>query len=120
MTETSRWSIRQLYHYLVCFATLMLLIIGAIQLLGGLVDWALPERIPARPLDLELRYAELRAKESRLTEEQLKRQVEAEQKEQEAAMRRGRIRRLVNSLALIAVPLPVYLHHWGRIRRGEV
>ena len=120
MTEGGRWSIRQLYHYLVCFATLMILIIGTIQFLTGLVDLIYPERYPyGRPLEIEARYAERKAKEPGLTREELKREVEEEQKEQERAMKRGRIRRLINSLVFMAVPAPIYAYHWRRIQRGE-
>lgn len=116
MAETSRWNIRQVYLYLVCFATLMMLIVGSVQLIMGLVDFVYPE--PAYYPDAKFRYAEIQ-KNPDLTREEIDRQVEEERQRAELAMERARVRRIINSIALIAVSLPVYFYHWRKIQRGE-
>ncbi|MHB1044208.1 MAG: hypothetical protein ACYC0Q_15410 [Eubacteriales bacterium] len=116
MTEAGRWNIRQVYLYLVCFATLMMLIIGSVQLIMSLVDFVYPEQVYIP--DAKLRYAEIQ-KDPGLTKEEIDRQVEEERQRSELAMERSRVRRVINSVALIVVSLPVYVYHWRKIQRGN-
>ena len=117
MAGTSRWNIREIYLYLVCFATLMMLIIGAVQLVMSLVDFLYPEPPPYLPGE-KLRYYEMAQKNPGLTPEEIDRQVEMERQRSELSLQRARARRVINSAALILVSLPVYIYHWRRIRHG--
>ena len=105
------WDVRQTYFYLVCFATLLMVIIGTVQVAGRVLDLAFPEEpYPAvlerprpTPPDAELdSFEETRARE------------EAHRVRQQ---RRRDVRDLLASLALVLVAAPVYLYHWRRVRR---
>lgn len=119
MTESTRWNIRHVYLYLVCFATLMMVVIGVAQLATGLIDAALPEpnRYPTA-IELKDRYATLAQKDPSITQQDIERQAAVERAEQERLMRLQRIRGIVHSLALVVVAFPVYLYHWRTIRQG--
>ncbi|HBC93072.1 MAG TPA: hypothetical protein DCZ10_09295 [Pelotomaculum sp.] len=118
MTE-SRWNIRQVYLYLVSFATLMMLIVGSVQLIMGVVDLVYPD--PTKGMgyyDTKIRLSDMQQKYPNLTQEEFEKQLQEEKQDQEAAWRYQRIRRFINSLALVVVSLPFYLYHWRKIQRG--
>ncbi|TEB04588.1 hypothetical protein Psch_03348 [Pelotomaculum schinkii] len=118
MTE-SRWNIRQVYLYLVSFATLMMLIVGSVQLIMGVVDLVYPD--PTKGMgyyDTKIRLSDMQQKYPNLTQEEFEKQLQEEKQNQEAAWRYQRIRRFINSLALVVVSLPFYLYHWRKIQRG--
>lgn len=117
MTEASRWNIRQVYLYLVCFATLMMLIVGSVQLVMSLVDFVYPEQFYYP--DAKARIIAENQKMPNVTQEEIDRQVEEERQRGESAMERSRVRRMINSVAFIVVSLPVYVYHWRKIQRGE-
>lgn len=110
------WDIRRIYLYLVSFATLMMLIIGTVQIINALVDFAVPPP-KAYPLKIE-RVKEL-SNNTKLTKEEIEKQAAEEEARQEADQRHWRIKRLIESLALVAVALPTYLYHWRKIQKAE-
>jgi len=116
MAEMNRWDIRHVYLYLVCFATLMMVIIGSVQLMNGLVDVLYPNTYlgPKAPP-----YTAMQQKDSNITQEEINRQTEEEQQRQEASMNRSKVINIVNSLALIGISLPIYFYHWRKIQHGE-
>jgi hypothetical protein len=121
MTGSDGWSIRQVYLYLVCFATLMLVLIGSIQLVMGIVDLVYPER-NGYPTAYEMtaRYSELNAKNAAITLQDAARLAKEERRRQEDAMRRTRVKNLIRSAAFIAVAFPVYAYHWRRIQSATI
>ena len=107
------WDIRRIYLYVVSFATLMMLIFGAVNIIQSLVDFVVPQ-----PYDVKM-YPE-QVKEPQISPEQAQKQ-EAERKAAwDESQRYYRIRRLIESLAMIVVALPTYLYHWRKIQRTEV
>lgn len=119
MAETSRWNIRQVYLYLVCFATLMMLIVGSVQLIMSFVDILYPEPLYPLAIETKMRYTETQQKNQNISQEEIDRQLELESQQRELSMKRSNIRRVINSTALILVSLPFYLYHWRKIQHGE-
>lgn len=109
-------NIRLLYLYLFAFIGLLITVIGAVQLVDlGLTVLVFPESdlyeyYPAR---LEEPGAELSAEEQTA--------YEAEMQEFNAISQiRQRQRQLITALSMIVVGTPLYLYHWGIIKRdGE-
>ncbi|MDX1548265.1 MAG: hypothetical protein R3247_14800 [Rhodothermales bacterium] len=114
------WDVRQTYYYLVCFATLLMVIIGAAQSVRAGLDLALPEE-PFRPTALDLRERVLRPGgapgDSTFTRAELEAMADEEQARLERQMRRNALRRLLGSLALVVIAAPVYAYHWRQVRR---
>lgn len=116
----SRWNIRQVYLYLVSFATLMMLIVGSVQLIMGVIDLIYPD--PTKGMgyfyDTKMRLSDLQKQYPNITQEELDKQLQDEKLNQEASWRYQQIRRFINSLALVVVSLPFYLYHWRKIQQG--
>lgn len=119
MAEGRQWNIRQVYLYLVCFATLMMLIIGLVQLIMGVVDLIYPDpNIAPRYLDTKMRVSEMQRNNPSITQEDLEKQIQEENERQVVSQKYYQVKRFINSLALVVVSLPVYLYHWRKIQRG--
>jgi hypothetical protein len=115
----SRWNIRQVYLYLVSFATLMMLIVGTVQLIMGVVDLVYPD--PTKGMgyyDTKMRLSELQQKNPNINQEDFEKQLQEEKQNQEAAWHYQKIRSFINSLILVVVSLPFYLYHWRKIQRS--
>lgn len=96
------WDIRRIYLYLVAFATLMMVVIGAIRVVDAVVNIAYPEPPP-------IVYKDPNSTQPSKEEQQL----ELERQ------RYYKIRELISSLAMVGVATPVYLYHWRKIQRTE-
>lgn len=114
------WDIRKTYYYLVCFATLLMTIIGAWQTVQNLLDLALPSE-PYRPTSVEMyeRFRRSPDEEPPYTREELERMADEEAARFQRDMRRNNVRSLLSSIALVLIAAPVYLYHWRQVRRGE-
>lgn len=115
------WDVRQTYYYLVCFATLLMVIIGTVQLVQNVLDLALPEE-PYRPtaLEMEERFLRPRADTTAApayTREELAQMAEDEAERQLRSNRRNALRNLLGNLALVLIAAPVYVYHWRKVRR---
>ncbi|AVX20111.1 hypothetical protein SAMN02745885_00978 [Carboxydocella sporoproducens DSM 16521] len=98
----SNWDIRRIYLYLVAFATLMMMVIGAIRVVDAVVNIVYPEPPPVVYKDP-------------ISTQASKEELQLEQERQ----RYYRIRELISSLAIFGVATPVYLYHWHKIQRSE-
>jgi len=105
--SASRWSLRNIYLYLVCLITLIMVIVGAAQAVrsavellypdpGGTVAGKVPTDDKGKPL---------------YSEEEWKRQQDAGKESQ----RRYAVLSLVSSLAFVFIAGPVYVYHWRKI-----
>ena len=119
-----KFSLREVYYYLVSFVTLMMVIIGLYQLVNAGIG--LFEPLPPYAERLESRTElELRSKERfpQATDEQIARLVDEElaarRHEVEARQNYWRWRRLIESLAFIAIAFPIYRYHWRLVREYE-
>lgn len=112
MAEGNRWDIRHVYLYLVCFATLIMLIVGTVGLINGLVEVIYPNPY----LGSKITPYDIQQRNSNIPPEEINEQTEEEQRLQEASMKRSTVIRIVNSAALIFVSLPIYIYHWRKVR----
>ena len=103
----ARWSLRNIYLYVVCLITLIMVIVGAANGIRSAVELFYPDPgyfgYYAEPIKVE--------GESGLTEEQI-----AEQEElAKAQSRRQGVLSLAGNLAMVFIAGPIYLYHWRKI-----
>lgn len=117
------WEIRSTYLYLVCFATLMMVIVGTVMTVRNALDLALPTE-PYRPTPVEL-YERTRVhpgvhpgavEPAPFTREELQQMADEEAERMRREQRRSDVRDLLGSLALLLIAAPVYLYHWRLLR----
>jgi hypothetical protein len=106
MSTASRWSLRNIYLYLVCLITLIMLIVSAVNVVRSVVELVYPD--PAASLE-RLPAPEVAGEE--VDEEYLEEQRQA----QADSSRRWSILSLVTSATMILVAGPLYLYHWRKI-----
>ena len=108
---TMAWDVRQTYYYLVCFATLLMVIIGTVQVAGRLLDLSIPDEP----------YAPVVERPGTTPEDATDEGFEARRARENAhhfrQQQRRHVRDLLGSLALVLVAAPVYVYHWRRVRR---
>jgi len=108
---SSGWTIRNIYLYLVCLITLVILIFSVVDVVKNVVELLYPEpnqvMMPVPPLSTKDTLDEV--------------QLERDQKQQQELQRQWNLRRtvvnLVRSGALLLVAGPLYIYHWRRIER---
>ena len=113
------WDVRQTYFYLVCFATLLMVVIGVVQSVRAGLDLALPEegyRPPLFEMHTQMQ-ARLGQADSTFTREELQQMADEEAARQERMARRRALRQLLGNLALVLIAAPLYLYHWRQVRR---
>lgn len=98
-----RWSLRNIYLYLVCLITLIMVIVAVVGLVRSTVELVYPDpgyfAEPAKDGD-----------DGRTQE-----QIDAERKYQEESSRRYAILNLVGNGAMLLVAGPLYVYHWRKI-----
>lgn len=104
MAARDRFSLRNLYLYLVCLITLIIVIFSAVNVVRGIVELAYPDpgfyySYPERP--------------EGMTEEKLEEQEQAARDSQ----RRAAVLGLVSSGAALLIAGPLYVYHWRRIEK---
>jgi hypothetical protein len=117
------WDVRRTYYYLVCFATLLMMIIGSVQLVQNTLDLIFPEEhYRMTPMDVYDRYQRPggnAATETPYTQEELEQMIEEEAERNERQARRRALRNLLGNIALIVIAAPVYVYHWRKVRAVE-
>lgn len=114
------WDIRQTYYYLVCFATLIMVIIGAVGVVQSTLDIVYPTAT-YRPSVAEMheRTRPRSDEEPAFTREELEQMAEEENARLEQSERRRALRSLLGNLALALIAAPIYTYHWRQVRRVE-
>ncbi len=116
------WDVRNTYFYLVCFATLLMMIIGASQVVFRGLDLILP-REPYGPTvsELEMRYTRPNDPDAKpqYTREELEQMAREETERNARQQRTNALRGLLGNLALVMIAAPVYLYHWRRVRHTK-
>ncbi|MBE0477427.1 MAG: hypothetical protein IBX62_10050 [Coriobacteriia bacterium] len=112
MAATSRWSLRNIYLYLVCLITLIMVIVGVINAVRASVELIYPDPYAYGPV-----YSP-EEKPGAGPEEQ-REAAEEQRRLSERSARRQAILNLVGSAATVLVAGPVYLYHWRKIE-GEL
>ncbi len=103
MAIQERLTLRNLYLYLVCLVTLVMSIVGAVNLVRSTVELIYPD--PG--------YYAVGAKEPGVSEEEQQRREQAARESQ----RRQAVLGLVGSGTLLLVAGPLYAYHWRRVQR---
>lgn len=101
------WSLRNIYLYLVCLITLIMVIVGAVGVVRGVVELAYPDPYAGgymeRPVDGKGDPA--------ISDAEWERQQELSRE----SSRRYAILSLVGSGALVLIAGPLYVYHWRKI-----
>ena len=114
-----KWNLEHVYFYLVCFISLILIIIGAVTLAQAGIAHIAPVYDDYSPFAQPEPYMEVADGEKGFGPEL----IEEEKARYEAISRenyyRSLLRDTIRGLVFIAVALPVYLYHWRKISRLE-
>jgi hypothetical protein len=114
------WDIRRIYLYLVSFATLMMMIISTVQVFQGIFNIVYPNPEPGPYIsDIRMRYQEAIKTNSKITEAEIKSQVETERAQNLKNDRYYRVKSVIDNIIFFGVALPVYLYHWKKIQGSE-
>jgi hypothetical protein len=101
----SRWSLRNIYLYLVCLITLIMVIVSVVGVVRSTVELVYPD--PGYYSDVP--------KEAGGTSDRTAADIQAERDAQEAQSRRYAIISIVGNAAMLLVAGPLYVYHWRKI-----
>ena len=114
------WELGKTYYYLVCFATLMMMIIGSVGIVEAGLDLVLRpnEGYPDR-YELYRQHVEMRSDgESVPTQEEIDEMLAERTEHNLRRARRNQIRRMCVHIALVLIAAPLYSYHWKRVRNA--
>lgn len=100
-----RWSLRNIYLYLVCLITLIMVIFSVVNVVRATVELVYPDPGYFYEIPIE------KGGTSGLTQEQIDRQNEMQRQQSQ----RQAILSLVGGVALLVVAGPLYVYHWRKI-----
>lgn len=101
---SSRWSLRNIYLYLVCLITLIMVIVATVGLVQNTVRLIYPE--------VGYYYSEpVKEGADGLTQDEIDRQRELDQQRAQQQA----IYSLVGNVAMLLVAGPLYVYHWRKI-----
>ena len=107
---------RQIYYYLVCLITLVMIIIGTVQVVNRTTDMVLPPEPYRAPLTEFSTGTPDGEQVAGPTREEREAQVRQNEERQIRESRRNAIRGLIGNITLLALAVPIYWYHWRRIR----
>ena len=107
----ARWSLRNIYLYVVCLITLIMVIVGGAGAIRSVAELAYPDP------GYDYRAAPLPVKgEEPVSEEDL---AEQEEFARAQSVRQG-VLNLAGNLAMVLIAGPIYLYHWRKIEMEHV
>ena len=108
------WTPRNIYLYLVCLITLVMIIFGTVNLVRAVVELVYPEPVPevVRVVPTAAPGAEVTAPPQPSEEE-----IAAQQKSQRQWALRHAVLNIVGNGALLLLAGPLYLYHWHKIQQ---
>ncbi len=111
------WQMRNIYLYLVCFVTLMMIVFGLAAFLNNAARLAFPldYRYYITLMDLEAEFVNAGKEVPSL--EELRSLQQERMDAVEARERAYLLRDLISSLTVWLVALPFYLFHWKKVKR---
>jgi len=106
-----RWSLRNIYLYLVCLITLIMVIVAAVGVVRGIVEFAYPDPgyVSTEPIPVG------EDKQPLYTQEEWEKMKAEEQARMEASTRRYAVLSLVGNAAMLFIAGPLYIYHWRKI-----
>ncbi|MHB1382667.1 MAG: hypothetical protein ACYCXJ_10670 [Thermoleophilia bacterium] len=99
--------LRNVYLYLVCFVTLMMVLFGIIFTVQSITDLVFPTTYYSYP-------APVSEKDGKLSEEQIK-QNEENRKMEKANQENQNKKNVAKAVAVVLVALPTFGYHWRKI-----
>jgi len=106
-----RWSLRNIYMYLVCLITLIMVIVAAVGVVRSAVELAYPD-----PYSYGITSPVDEKGQATMTEEQL----QAEQDAQARSAQRYAVLNLVGNVAMLLIAGPLYIYHWRKIETEHI
>lgn len=106
----SRWSLRNIYLYIVCLITLIMVIVGAAGTVRTIVEFIYPD--PGGAMFFPSK-AEPSKRDAEIAE------FEEQQELQRAQSTRQSALNLAGNIALVVIAGPLYVYHWRKIE-GEL
>lgn len=120
MTIRPTLTLRNVYLYLVCFVTIIMILIGLVTTVNNLIDlvYQVPPYVESREILMKNfndmgetgPYADMTFEEY----EALRKSEMALQKERDRAYD---VRRLLQSFSIFIVAVPFYVYHWRKIEK---
>jgi hypothetical protein len=114
-----RWNIHQIYFYVVCFVTLIMVISGITSVVRAGIQMVIPIPDTDRPYyDKPYMPGEAAAKSSlpkEVIEEEIAKQQAFYETQQKTYSFYNPLLMVINGLVQILVAVPVYLYHWRKI-----
>jgi len=110
-----KWNLEHVYFYLVCFISLILIIVGAVTLAQAGIAYIAPVYDDYGPFAQPAPYMELAEWEKEFGPELIEKEKARYEEINRANYYRGLLRDTVRGFVFIAVALPVYLYHWRKI-----
>ena len=107
----STWTPRSIYLYVVCLITLVMMIIGTVNMIKAITELAYPQPRPYPQMTIKASGEEaldLEA-EARFIEEQ--READRQRSQRNAMLS------LVGNGALLVIAAPLYRYHWRQVQR---
>ena len=104
MTAKDRWSLRNIYLYLVCLITLIMVIVAVVGAVRNVAELIYPDPYGSREFPAPV------AEEGQTAE-----QLEKDRELQAESQRRWAILGLVGNIAMLGVAGPIYVYHWRKI-----
>jgi len=110
--------IRHVYFYLVCFATLMMVITATVSLIMTTIDYLYPDPYYGPTIiDQKMRFSEMKKTNPAISQADIEKQIAEERKLQDLSMKRNRAKNLARNFSLLVVALPIYIYHWRKIQK---
>lgn len=102
--------LRNIYLYLVCFVTLMMILFGTISTVQRVTDLLFPTNYYSYPV--------IPDKGAELTPEQEKQNAINQKRDQENQHNQSK-KNVAQSVAVLLVALPTFAYHWKKIEREK-
>lgn len=110
------WSLRNIYLYLVCFVSIILIIFGLISFINSIVDiFIVTDYYPISKYEV----LDPTGKDSAVTNPDYAAKLEQERVQQLELQKNNKIKRSIQNLSIFIVALPFYLYHWRKIELGQ-
>lgn len=107
-------TIRNIYLYAVCFATLLMMVISFVQVADGVFGLLYPP-----PADVANPYISKEPPAGGIEQGRWEEQAKAEGEAQKKRERYYQVRQVVENVILFVVALPVYWYHWRKIEKDR-
>ncbi len=132
MPGDNGWQVKNVYFYLVCLVTLMMVIFGLIGTLNQALEIWLPSRYSTTLMDMYLnekapynRYEQSDKLKEHIKNNppdwnELEKEREIIEQRQLGIEKAYKLRYLVGSMALFIIPLPFYYYHWKKIKPAGI